>query len=454
MTAGPTPSSMGKRIDAGAARKETMTKSQRNLTLTIVSLMMVVLNTDANVMAPKLAAIEAEFGVSDASIGVMMGLFTVIGALVSLLWGYFADKASRKFLLLLSILIGEIPCALTAAAPSYEVFFILRILSGIGLGASFPLVYALVGDLFEAKDRPWASGVVSVAIAIGTIGGGVIGGFVGAENQWRLPFILSSTPNLVLVAAFWFLTPEPKAAASEEATADLVASGLVYPKRIRIADYMGLFANRTNLYLFLQGIVGTIPWGSFFFINKYLNENKGLSVEAATLVYIVFGLGMVAGNIFGGQLGNAVYKRDPRLVPVFCGLTTLLGAGAVVYVLLWAPSDLIILSALGFVAACLASLTGPNTRTMLLDVNAPEHRGAIFSIFNLTDSLGTGFGRFVAGSISGLVGLSASLAICSGMWVFCTLFMLLAAGVFVADIGSLRKRMELVATEMRSAAAR
>ena len=431
-----------------------MTKAQKNFSLGIIAVMMLVLNTEANVMAPKLAAIEAEFGVTDSSIGLMMGLFTLIGALVSLLWGYFADKASRKFLFLISILIGEIPCALTAFAHSYPVFFGLRILSGIGLGAAFPLVYAIIGDLFDEEGRSWASGVIAVSIAIGTIGGGVIGGFVGAEDAWRLPFILASVPNFLFVAIFWFFTPESKAAASERATADLIAAGLVYPKRIRVADYMGLFASKTNLYLLFQGIAGTIPWGSFFFINKYLNENKGLSVAAATTVYIVFGLGMVAGNILGGQIGGRLFKRDPKLVPIFCGVTTLLGAIAVIYVVLWAPANIALLSALGFLAAALAALTGPNTKTMLLDVNAPEHRGAIFSIFNITDSLGTGFGRFVAGTLSGAVGLSLSLAICSSMWVFCTIFMLLAASVFVSDMGGLRKKMEEVAGEMRAAAAR
>jgi len=88
---------------------------------------------------------------------------------VSLLWGYFSDKASRKLLFLLAVVIGELPCALTAFAPSYAIFFGLRILSGIGLGAAFPLVFAIIGDIFDEKSRPFATGVVSVAIAIGNI---------------------------------------------------------------------------------------------------------------------------------------------------------------------------------------------------------------------------------------------------------------------------------------------
>src|SRR5512137_1534922 len=116
--------------------------AKRRFTLVILAVTMAMLNSDTNVMTPTLANIEAEFGVSDSSIGIMMLLFTIIGAVVSLLWGYFSDKASRKVLFVLAVLIGELPCALTAFAHSYPMFFGLRILSGIGLGAAFPLVFA------------------------------------------------------------------------------------------------------------------------------------------------------------------------------------------------------------------------------------------------------------------------------------------------------------------------
>ncbi len=410
---------------------------------------MLVLNSDTNVMAPNLVRIEADFGVTDASIGVMMLLFTIVGAAVSLLWGYFADKASRKRLLALSILIGEIPCALTALAPSYEVFYALRILSGIGLGASFPLVFSIVGDVFDDKERPRATGIVSVAMAFGNIVGTLIG-YMGIGGDWRLPFVYAAAPNFILVALIWALVPEPKAAASEEATAELVAAGLVYPKRIRLADYAGLFATKTNLFLLLQGIVGTIPWGSFFFINKFLDENKGLSEGAAFAVFLVMGIGMTLGNIVGGEWGRLIFKRGPKGLPWFCAWTTLAGAALVIYVFAWAPAEPVGLGILGFVGALLVSMTGPNMKTMLLDVNAPEQRGAIFSIFNLTDSLGTGLGRAVAGMLSGAVGLSLSLAICSGFWIFCAILLVVVAAFFIPDIRRLKERMEAAAEEMRS----
>jgi predicted MFS family arabinose efflux permease len=430
-----------------------MTRRQSYFTLVIISLMMIVLNTDINVMGPTLSVIEKEFGVGDASIGRMMLLFTVIGAVVSLFWGYFSDKASRKVLFVVAILIGELPCALTAFAHSYPVFFSLRILSGIGLGASYPLLYSIVGDMFGEKERPIAVAVVAVASSVGNIGGTLIGGYLGANGDWRLPFLVASLPNLLFVLVYWFFTPEPRKAASEDATRELVAAGLVYPKRLRLSDYKGLFRTKTNLYLFLQGIAGSIPWGGFFFINEYLSREKGLSVADATTVFLVFGIGMLCGNVGGGQLGKMVFKRSPRMLPAFCAGTTLVGALAVLYIILWAPPSVPILAALGFFAVALCGMTGPNMNSMLLDVNAPESRGAVFSIFNLTDSLGMGFGRFVAGSLSGLLGLTASLAICSGFWAICAGLLLVTVFTFVADMEVNRERISATAEDMRKLAA-
>jgi len=113
----------------------------RYAVLILMVLMAMFLNADNLVLSPNIDAIEAEFGVSDTDIGNISALFVVIGAAVSLLWGYLGDKGSRKLLLVLSIIIGEIPCALTAFALNWPQFFWLRILSGIGVGASFPIAF-------------------------------------------------------------------------------------------------------------------------------------------------------------------------------------------------------------------------------------------------------------------------------------------------------------------------
>jgi len=59
----------------------------------------------------------------------------------------------------------------------------------------------------------------------------------------------------------------------------------------------------------LQGIPGSLPWGVMqTYINDYLHLNKGLSVELATTVLLLFAIGCAVGVIAGGAAGQALYN--------------------------------------------------------------------------------------------------------------------------------------------------
>ncbi len=133
---------------------------------------------------------------------------------------------------------------------------------------------------------------------------------------------------------------------------------------------------------------------------------------------------------------------------MFCGVTTFAGCAAVICVF-WITVPVPVLAAGGFVAAAFASMTGPNMRTMLLDVNAPECRGAIFSIFNMTDSLGTGTGRWFAGILSASVGLSMALSVSVLFWLFCGAVLILTGKPFVSDMRTMHAKMEAVSRQMK-----
>lgn len=430
-----------------------MPKQQKTLLLVLMVLVMITLNADGNVMAPMLSRIEADFGVNDDAIGNMMALFTLVGAIISLLWGYFVDKASRKMLFVLAVAIGEIPCLLTYWAPNFTIFYILRILTGIGVGAAFPLVFSILGDIYDEKERPFTTAVLTTSFGLGNIVGTLVGGYLGPSLGWRLPFILVSAPNIIFVLLFLLFVPEPQKAASEEATKELVAQGVLYPKTIKLGDYASLVKVPTNVWLFIQGIAGTIPWGAFFFLNKFLETEKHFSVEVATTIFLVFGIGMVIGTIAGGKLGQLVFIKNNRMLPVFCGITTLIGMIVTLGVVLVNLSIPLMLIS-GFLAAFFAAMTGPNMRAMLMDVNPPEKRGAIFSIFNLTDSLGTGIGRWVAGLISVATTLTVSLAVSVSFWTICGIILVAIGGLFIRDMKHMHDQLALVAEEMKRSVSR
>jgi len=412
------------------------------LAVLFILILMVLLNADQMVMSPNIGAIEQEFNITDAQIGLVASSFTVIGALVSLVWGYLADKYNRKNLLIYSILVGEIPCLMSAFSGSYGELFFWRALTGIGVGASFPIVYSMIGDMFDEVKRGKIVALISSAISIGSVLGMIVGGFLGPRYGWRVPFIVVSVPNIVLAILSVFVLKEPKRGAFEKGIGELVQSGYTYPKAPEISDYAKLVKVKTNLLLFFQGIAGTIPWGAIpYFLVEFFRRERGLSVETATLVFLVFGLGNIVGIILGGLWGASIYVKSRPFLPLFCSITTALGTFFTVMTLDYMGS-LLVLMLLGFVASFTASLTGPNVKFMLLNVNEPQERGRIFSIFNLTDSLGTGFGKFAGGVMSVTLGsLGAALKVSAYFWLICAVLLFVLVFYFAKDVEKLQKTM-------------
>lgn len=428
-------------------------KNQTLSSMLFIVLLIVLLNADQMVMSPNIGAIEKDFNVDDAQIGLVGAVFTVVGAVVSLAWGYFADKYSRKRLLIYSILVGEIPCFMTAFSTSFSQLFFWRVLTGIGVGASFPIVFSLIGDMFDEVNRAKVAALMGAAISVGNILGMIVGGFVGPSFGWRLPFVLVSLPNVVLAFIALFVIKEPPRGAFEKGIGELVRAGYAYPKAPRLEDYAKLVSVKTNLLLFLQGIAGTIPWGAIpYFLVEFFRRERGLSVETATIIFLVFGVGNILGTIVGGWLGALLYKRSKPLVPIFCSLTTALGVWLTVLTFDYsnvANSGLYVLMVLGLLASLTDSLTGPNVKMMLLNVNEPQDRGRIFSIFNLTDSLGTGIGRWIGGLFSVSLGsLAAAMKVSAYFWLICSLFLFLLTFKFSRDVDSLESRMIALAQKL------
>ncbi len=426
-------------------------KNNRTLALVLMIIIVGFLNADQNVMNSTLVLIEKEFSVNDAAIGLMSGLFTILGAVVSIIWGYLTDKRNRKLLFVYSILLGQIPCLLTAFVQNYQQFFILRILTGIGVGVSFPTIFSLIGDMYGEKERASAVTWMVTVIGLGQIIGQLLGGYLGPALGWRFPFIVSALPGLVVLPFFSFFVTEPKRGATEESLKALFDSGAVYSRTMKLSDYANLVRVPTNLYLFVQGLVGTIPWGAIpLFLVKFLSEDRGFTIQEATTVFLFFGIGTTLGTIFGGLWGGALFKRKASYLPLLCSITTFAGAlvGMLIFILPLGKNLLLTLG-LGLLASFIASVTNPNVKTMLLDVNVPENRGSIFSIFNLTDSVGTGLGKLVGGLLSVAIGMGAALSISAAMWIPCALLLVVISYIFSGDIRKMQEKLQSAASQMK-----
>ncbi|MCD6569673.1 MAG: MFS transporter [Deltaproteobacteria bacterium] len=428
----------------------------------LIALITVFLFADQNLMAPNLTQIAHDFGFSDVERDVKLGghiplAFWVIGGLVTLFIGYLTDLVSRKKLFVAVIFIGEIPCFLTGFVETYTQLFWLRALTGVAIGGIIPLTYSLIGDYFPARSRAAAVAWLGLALGIGIGGGQMLAGFIGSEYGWRLPFIIVAVPNFVLGLLFLTTIEEPARGRTEESLKKLIEMGDVYTGRINWSEYWNIFKIKTNILVFLQSIPGCIPWGMLFvFLIDFYAQDKGYGVESATLLITIIGAFAILGSFIGALIGGYLYNKKSKYLPMLCGTATLLGVIPMALLINYPgvkgvenPSiigPLII----GIIAGFIVAITSQNMKTILLNVNAPETRGSIFSLFNLTDALGTGLGPFIVSSLIRVFGRPVAFNIANLTWVICGIILLSIAITFPKDEMELSKLLSQRAEKMVS----
>ncbi|EMJ97390.1 MFS transporter [Leptospira sp. WS58.C1] len=368
---------------------------------------------DQNLIAPNLRNIAGSFGITDQKEidwklgGLIPICFFVLGGLVSVYMGYLTQRFPRKPLVIGTVLLGEIPCLLSGFARNYEEFLILRTLTGFGLGGSFPLLFSLVGDYFSDKSRSTAAGYLSLAIGLGVGVGQLVGGTLGTEdpiNGWRQSFIYMATPSFLFMLVYGLFCKEPVRGGSEKELASLSPDSLdVNSEAVRLTwkDIKNIFQSKTNVGIFMQGIPGCVPWGVFFvFLNDYYEFSYGLPKDQASALVIFAALGIFAGTFFGGVIGQKLYDTNKKFLPIFCGSSILLGIIPTLYLLYAkniAGSPLFIF--INILAGIIISVTGPNVRALIINVNPPKSRSSMFALYNLTDNLGNGLGPAMAALI-------------------------------------------------------
>ena len=202
-------------------------------TVALLALTTLFLFADQNLMAPNLSAIAADLGMTEAERDKKLGgdiavAFFVLGAPVALLVGALTDSFNRRNLFVAVVVLGEAPCLATAWVKSYSALFATRMLTGISIGGSLPLLYSLVGDLVPPSRRSAVSAGIGIAQGAGVALGQVLAGYVGQNGNWRMPFVLVAGPALALAFAVLMLVEEPRRGAQEAA----LAAGSEYSEKI------------------------------------------------------------------------------------------------------------------------------------------------------------------------------------------------------------------------------
>ncbi len=411
-----------------------------------------------------------------ANIRWMIAASLLISAATLIFWGYYSDKYSKKKMLIFSSAIWIASCFfmfLMGASITYAQLFLAQIFFGLGFGAVYPICYSLLGDIVKPESRGKVYGVVTVIGGAGM----AVGLFMGSAFHlgtypfnWQMPFLIISIIGTVLILILLFFGTDLKKGAAEHELKEVLEDGAVYTYEIKREHLTALWKKPTNVYLFLQGIPGMIPWAVLLIVAPIYFQHLGYEANTANLIVLGSQVTNALGAIFAGWYGDRLAVKSQRKRVLFVALCILIPvpffatAFLLPYPLVGPDAGLGVFFAnplyiTGFLLiACgsfFAGSAGVNWYTITSDVNVPETRATIISFHALTDRIGNAFGPILAAIIGPLLvlgGQGEPLIIVFGVlfWIPCAVFWFLSMKTVDPDVLQMKNLLKTRAKELEA----
>jgi Arabinose efflux permease len=296
-------------------------------------------------------------------------LGVVIGAplLVAL-----AGKFPPKRILLALMVLFTVFNALSAFAPDYMTLLLSRLLAGLPHGAFFGVGSVVASRLAEPGKEARAVSMMFAGLTVANLAGVPFGTYIGQQFVWRYSFAVVVLVGLVTLVALYFWIPD------------------ISPQRnSSMKQQMQFFRRREAWLIILMISIGTgglFSWYSY--ISPLMTKVSGFAEESMTYILMLAGLGMFAGNLFGGRLADLVSPAKASLILLCCMALALIMEQ---FLAAYAIPSLVMTFILGATAFALAA---PIQMLMIRTAKGAEMLAASVSqaSFNIGNALGAYLG--------------------------------------------------------------
>ena len=390
----------------------------------------------ATVVSTSLPVIIHDIGGDQSAFTWVVTATLLTTAISTPIWGKLADLFNRKLLIQLALIIFVLATAAAGFSQDPGTLIAFRAVQGIGAGGLAALSQVIMADIISPRERGRYMGLFGAVMALGTIGGPLLGGFITDGIGWRwnfyvaIPFaiaalvILQITLNIekrpkkkahidyfgiVLLATsvslllIW-ITNAGKSYEWWSLETILMAGGALLAAIVFVIVELrsrepliplSMFRNRTYTLAVVASIAtGIAMFGTSVFLSQYMQMARGATPTEAGLLTLPMIAGLLIASIVVGQLISRFGHWKPYLIVG----GVLLIAGSFLLSTLHYDTNFVLVSLYMFLLGAGVGMTMQNLVLIVQNTANPSEMGVASSGVAFFRSLGGTIGVSVMGA--------------------------------------------------------
>lgn len=333
-----------------------------------------------------LLQVSTDLQVSIASAGMLVSGYAFGVSAGAPLLTLLTRRMPRKAVLLALMAIYTIGNAACALAPDYTTLMIARVVTSLTHGTFFGVGAVVATGLVPEHRRASAISVMFSGLTLATLLGMPAGAWLGLHYGWRATFWAMTVIGVVSLLVIALLVK-----GSAEKTAP-----------VRLRDELATMARPQVLLGLSMTVLQAIgTFAVITYIQPLLTRVAGYGEAAVSPILLLFGAGMIIGNVLGGRLAD----RRPAAA-VLVTLTTLAAMLGAMTLAIHHP--VAIVAFVGILGVAAFATVSPLQLRVLRHARGPgQNLASSFNIaaFNLGNALGAWLGGAVIDHGPGLTAL-------------------------------------------------
>ena len=360
-----------------------MTAGARRMLVFALSSANFVVGMGAFVVIGVLTPVAEDFALTEAEAGLMMTAYALAYAVGSPTLVALSGGMARRTVLATGLTIFTAAVVLTALAPTPEVLFAARVMTGIGAGLITPVAAGVAAAASPPEGRGKALAAAFFGLTLAQVLGVPVGAWLGYTYGWETVFWLNAALGAVALTAILMLVPR-------DIPFQVNSLGT-------LRDALGDL--RTVLAILFTVLSMAAVYVFYTYTAPVLEARMGFDRDGVSLFLLAFGVGAVFGNLLGGWLTDRIGAYRTLIFVASTGIIFLS-----VYSFLPIPAWLLYAQAVLW-AVCGWSFAA--SQQFRLISMAPERQNVMLALNAAAIYVGVSLGSWIGGVTLRIAGLDA-----------------------------------------------